>query len=303
MKLYYYKDAHGNFGDDLNPWLWSRLMPGFIDDDDAELFVGIGTLLNDNIPEHPRKIVFGSGVGYGSSLPRVDGTWSFYCVRGPVSAATLGLPGDCAITDSAALVSTVYDTERSKRHGIAFIPHHVSAGHLDWEMVCREVGVRYIDPRKDVDTVLGEISGASAVITEAMHGAILADTFRVPWMPVVLYGHILHSKWEDWTRSLALPYEPRRLAGVYHPDYGYASMDRFKIRVKRSLKAVGIASPSWTPPPPRSSRKEIGRFIEAFHSVVQNPSLQLSRDVDFDRAVGRLVEKLDQLRKDRGIAP
>ena len=33
MKLYYYKAPLGNFGDDLNPWLWPRLLPDIFDDD------------------------------------------------------------------------------------------------------------------------------------------------------------------------------------------------------------------------------------------------------------------------------
>lgn len=301
MKLYYYKDLHGNFGDDLNPWLWSRILPGFMDDDDSKLFVGIGTLLNNNIPRKPSKIVFGAGVGYGSSLPYVDAKWSFYCVRGPLTAATLGLPVDCAITDAAALVSTVFDVDRSRRSGVAFIPHHVSAAYLDWEKVCEEVGLRYIDPRNDVNTVLGQIATSTAIITEALHGAILADAFRVPWMPVVLYEHILHLKWEDWTRSLSLEYQPKHLQGVWNPDYGYPFIDRFKNRIKRSLKSLSIAPHSWTPPPQKSRRAEIERFTEAFQGLVQNPSLQLSSDSNFHRAVFRLLEKLEHLRKDHCI--
>ncbi|WP_329743214.1 polysaccharide pyruvyl transferase family protein [Dyella sp. A6] len=301
MKLYYYKDRHGNFGDDLNPWLWSKLLPEMFDDDDSELFVGIGTLLNNNIPKQPRKVVFGSGAGYGSALPDIDDKWTFYCVRGPVTAARLGLAESCAITDAAALVSTVYNAHAQKRDGVAFIPHHVSARHMDWQAVCRQVGVRYIDPRRDVETVLSEIAGASAVITEAMHGAILADTFRIPWMPVVLYGHVLKSKWEDWSQSLSLEYEPRQLEGVWDPDYNFGTMDRLKIRTKRSFGRMGISPASWTPPPPKSTKKEIDRFLTAFEGLTRNPSFQLSRDSVFDSALARLVEKLDQLRRDRRI--
>jgi hypothetical protein len=29
MKLYYYKDVVGNFGDDLNSWLWDTLFQTF----------------------------------------------------------------------------------------------------------------------------------------------------------------------------------------------------------------------------------------------------------------------------------
>ena len=67
MKLVHWIGKHNkrNFGDELNPWLWSRVLPGFFDDDDAELFLGIGSILFDSWPASSRKIVVGSGfAGY-----------------------------------------------------------------------------------------------------------------------------------------------------------------------------------------------------------------------------------------------
>ncbi|HRG56916.1 MAG TPA: hypothetical protein PLG56_12795, partial [Lacunisphaera sp.] len=64
MKLYYYRDPIGNFGDDLNPWIWTSLLPEILDGDDKELFLGIGTVINSAVPAAPRKLVFGAGLGY-----------------------------------------------------------------------------------------------------------------------------------------------------------------------------------------------------------------------------------------------
>lgn len=300
MKLYYYVDKRGNFGDDLNPWLWPKLLPNVLNDDGSELFVGIGTLLNNNVPSKPKKIIFGSGVGYGSALPSVDEKWKFYCVRGPMTANALGLSREYAITDPAALVSTVFRTDASKRAGVAFIPHHVSAWNLDWERVCQQVGIRYIDPRKGVDTVLDQISKSSAIIAEAMHGAILADSFRIPWMPIVLYDHILQPKWQDWTKSLDLTYSPLQLDGVWDPDYNYSAIDKLKITAKRSLYRFGLGSKGWTPPPRKSTNKEIERFVRDFDRLAGNMTLTMSKDSVFDHALSRLLEKLEQLSKDYG---
>ncbi len=41
MRLYYFKDPRGNFGDDLNPWLWKQLWPELQQGEDDELFVGM----------------------------------------------------------------------------------------------------------------------------------------------------------------------------------------------------------------------------------------------------------------------
>ena len=46
MKPYYWESQHGNFGDDLNLWLWDFLLPGFRDVHAETLLVGVGTVLN-----------------------------------------------------------------------------------------------------------------------------------------------------------------------------------------------------------------------------------------------------------------
>lgn len=245
-----------------------------------------------------KKNVFGSGVGYGSGLPVIDETWKFYCVRGPITAAKLGLSSEYAITDAAALVPSVYCANKFRREGPAFIPHHVSAWNFNWAAMCAKVGIRYIDPRQDVDIVLQEIAKSSAIITEAMHGAIISDAFRIPWMPVILYDHILCSKWLDWTQSLALRYSPARLEGVYHPDYNFSDLDKLKIRVKRSLYSIGIESKQWTRPPRKSTRREVRRFSEEFQQLIDKPKLTLSRDSVFNGVLVQLMERLEELKKD-----
>jgi succinoglycan biosynthesis protein ExoV len=73
MKLYYFDGKArefeiGNFGDDLNPWLWNKVLPVVFDDDERSLFVGIGTLLNHRLPQKSQKLIFGSGFGYGNFI-------------------------------------------------------------------------------------------------------------------------------------------------------------------------------------------------------------------------------------------
>lgn len=62
MKLFYYKEKIGNFGDDLNLWLWPRIAPGLLDNDEQTFFVGIGTLLNSALPEKKNYIRLWRGV-------------------------------------------------------------------------------------------------------------------------------------------------------------------------------------------------------------------------------------------------
>jgi succinoglycan biosynthesis protein ExoV len=70
MKIHHLKQVGGNFGDELNGWLWSELLGDACSDAaDDVLFVGIGTILDRNLPPARVTVVFGTGVGY-TSVPR-----------------------------------------------------------------------------------------------------------------------------------------------------------------------------------------------------------------------------------------
>lgn len=216
MKLHYFRSPHGNFGDDLNAWLWPELLPGVWDDgSDGITFVGVGTILNTLVPQTRLKIVLGSGVGY-SPLPSNlhDGSWSVLGLRGPLSARAAGLSPDAVITDGAILLGTIdglVKPEGARSGNVVFIPHVSSTETGAWEAVCAALGITYVDPRWDFHKVFALIGNARLVITEAMHGAIVADTLRVPFVPLVSSREISSFKWMDWTLSMGLPYRPIRL--------------------------------------------------------------------------------------------
>jgi len=64
VKIHLVKQVQGNFGDELNSWLWNRLLPEtWADAADDVLFAGIGTILDKNLPAATLTIVFGAGAG------------------------------------------------------------------------------------------------------------------------------------------------------------------------------------------------------------------------------------------------
>lgn len=297
MKLYYYKSLTGNFGDDLNPWLWPKLIPEIFDEDHSTLFVGIGTLLNHRIPKPPSKVIFGTGLGYGEK-PSVDDRWHFYCVRGPKTAHELGLPADLAITDSAALVRTIVSPASNRDGGAAYMPHFSSCDHADWPAICQAAGLRFIDPGWPVEKVLDEIRRSSVLITEAMHGAIIADTLRVPWQAVSCYEHILDFKWLDWTSSLEMNYRPVKLYGVWDSERYLPLTGKLKNSIKRAAIRIGMGGAMTEPPPPKSSPSEFDTLICSLANLAKSPDPQLSQDVVFNRALERLQTCLDKVRAD-----
>lgn len=214
MQPFYWQSAHGNFGDDLNLWLWDFLLPGFRDVHPDLLLVGVGTVLNrELLPVGGRKLVIGSGFGYGT-LPDFSDPeeWDIRCVRGPLTAARLGLELRHGIVDPAVMVAEMPEFQNLPKTGQAlFVPHWESTIGGLWPMVCTAAGLDYVDPCGEARSVIKAIAQARLVVAESMHAAILADAFRVPWVAVTTSTSINSFKWLDWAASVGVDYEPRRI--------------------------------------------------------------------------------------------
>lgn len=241
MELYFFRAPSGitNFGDEINPWLWPQLVPEHVGADG--LLVGIGTLLNDLIPATPIKHILGSGAGYGTGPATPDERWNIHFVRGPLTAKLLKLPPDSAVTDGAILIPDD-QFPSSRGSDIGYMPHWQSPIAL-WRKVVSDMGMRFIDPTEGVETVLAQMAQCRLIITEAMHGAILADLMRIEWIPVTTRSDILDFKWQDWCGSLNLDYAPTLLPPLWkaRPDPSRLARLRqwakFK-QVSRALKAL-----------------------------------------------------------------
>jgi succinoglycan biosynthesis protein ExoV len=281
MLIYYHKDPQGNFGDDLNPWLWNRLLPGVFSGEvyhdptirqpipkTEELFVGIGTLLNEHVPSGLVKHVFGSGTGYGAP-PHVDQTWRFHCVRGPLTCKAMGLDSSLSVTDPAVLVRTLpaFQSPRAPTD-IAYMPHCASARNADWKGICDEVGIAFIDPQWPVERVLPAILRTRLLVTEALHGAIVADAMRIPWRPIVSQSGVLSFKWLDWCASLNLPYVPAHLPALWSPRKTSTIAEHFKFRIKRRIA------------------------VRRLRNVVSAGTSVLSSDSVIERVTGELVKRV-----------
>jgi succinoglycan biosynthesis protein ExoV len=288
MKLFFCRIPDGNFGDDLNPYLWPRLLPNAFDGTveyrpkdnhaisltrpDEELFVGIGTLIHNRLPPTAIKHVFGSGYGYGS-LPE-DPNWHYHCVRGPLTTAKLGLAPDKAIVDPAVLIRLLPRPVREKRHRVSFIPHWEMAISGDWKAVCQLAGIHYIDPRRTPDEVIADIAATSTLITEALHGAIVADALRVPWMPVSSKHTILDFKWHDWCGSVGLTYAPTTVPTFWRPRPHVGALIN---GAKRLQAATTLAY------------------------LMKTGRPQLSRDGVLENRIERLLDVLGAFCKERGF--
>ncbi len=214
MDPYYWESQHGNFGDDLNLWLWDFLIPGFRDVHAETLLVGVGTVLNRVLlPEGRHKLVLGSGFGYGTLPDMSDkNEWDIRCVRGPLTAQKVGIDPKLGIIDPAVMVAEMPEFKNlPKKHKKSFVPHWESAAAGIWPVICGAVGLHYIDPRGDAKEVIRDIAQSELIVAESMHGAILADAFRVPWVAVTTSSSINSFKWSDWAQTVGVTYRPRHV--------------------------------------------------------------------------------------------
>ena len=295
MRVYYYQDSYGNFGDELNQWLWPRVLPRGFDRRDNALLLGIGTLIRQEVPETAIKVVLGAGAGYGE-LPRLDERWRFYAVRGPRTAAALGLPAELAMTDTAALIN-VLESSSSVRAGVGFMPHHMSRGRFDWATLCRNIGVDYLDPRAPVTRLLGRIKRLKLVLAEAMHGAIVADALRVPWVPIRAYDHINSFKWHDWSESLDLRYEPVDLPALAD-NHQLHPARRLRDYAKQAWRRKSLTRQGAPERQVPSSRTDIDRASATLAGLAREEHGVLSEDSVLADRVSRLQEALARVRAD-----
>jgi succinoglycan biosynthesis protein ExoV len=326
MHRYVWHGPTSNFGDALNDLIWPLLLPGrFAEDVDApnsdaartdapdrvapqagppdadsrtSLFLGIGSVLDARHAPDRRKVVAGAGFGGYAAPASLDGTWEIYWVRGPRTAQPLGLPASFGLGDPASLLPLVYQVAPSEAAcgpigPIGFMPHFESLARGAWEAAATAAGVLLIDPRAPPRAIVAQIAGCRVLLSEALHGAIVADALRVPWVALAPIVPVHRAKWLDWADSLdltirfhAMPAStPReRLEALFAPN-------RHSLRTCLGY-ACALAQ--------RIDRRaaHLDHAVAALRQAA-GAAPQLSRGRDLARAQGRMLDRLHTFRADQ----
>jgi hypothetical protein len=289
MKLYFYRAHHANFGDELNLWLMPKVFPDFFDEDPSVLFLAIGSIILDTHPKDALKVVFGSGYAGYSDVPKIDDKWKFYCVRGSKTAEACGLSTDLVAGDTAILIHRHLPLNRhAKVHKFSYMPHWQSVDVGHWQRVCRWSGVHFIDPRRPVDEVLDELQKTEVLVTEAMHGAIVADALRVPWIPVQPAVTMHRQKWLDWASALDLKLDPV----VLGPSSTYEAKASSPL-----TGGLGALARAGMPGRKLASLALATRAATALQRATRMPP-NLSSDAALERALQKLESAADRVRRD-----
>jgi succinoglycan biosynthesis protein ExoV len=222
MRLVYFS-GHGNFGDELNAVLWPRLAAEQFATPDRTGFLGIGTIIGMPTPGCDFLHVFSSGVGYdrlaGWNIPR-----RIWCVRGPLTAHMLGADIGTAITDGAILAPSVITEEAGPADpaSVGVMPHWESLHAPGWQRACELAGFTLLDPIGEPAGVIGALRRMRLVLTESLHGAIIADSYGIPWIAICTSRNFSVFKWMDWCLSMEVG-----LAAVMVPPPSMDALLRF----------------------------------------------------------------------------
>jgi len=161
-------------------------------------------------------------------------------------------------------------------------------GH--WREACALAGIKLVDPRRSVDVVLDEIAQSRMLITEAMHGAIVADALRVPWVPVRPIDRAHRDKWLDWTESLHIPYNPAALM----PSSSREILTRMTGRGSLGHRASALAGS----PVLRGADRIVVHAAAAQLRKLARTEPQLSSDRVLDAATARMMHHVELFKKE-----
>jgi succinoglycan biosynthesis protein ExoV len=230
MEIYSHQCDRANIGDELNNWFWDELFgPEIHNIHPDSLLVGIGTVLNEKLPRAKHYHIIGSGTGYGEPFDVHQTNVTVHFVRGPLTAKILQLPDNLVLTDPAILISEMRTQSSTKKIPVAFMTH-IGIDSKDYKSLIEDMGWTYISPSDDETNILSTIANTEVLITSAMHGAIMADSYRTKWIPIITSNEILSFKWEDWCATMKLTFSPKTV-----PAY-WVSDGSFIANIKQAIK-------------------------------------------------------------------
>jgi succinoglycan biosynthesis protein ExoV len=211
--------------DRLNEWLLLQYLRKYATLDETSVLFG-GVTFNKYLvpgyitPFSRQILLLGTGVDENFPLTHPAHNWSVYAVRGPLSAQKLSLPPQKSVTDSAILLKGVLPPLPQQRpYPRTYLAEFQSIRHRHaLEKICAEFNIQLVSLQSTMEKILEAIQQSECVITDSLHGAIVADTLRIPWIPT-LPSQGGDFPWRDWCASMDIPFSAiQRHEDPHTPD-------------------------------------------------------------------------------------
>lgn len=229
------------FMDRLNEWLLLQYLRKYATLDETSVLFG-GVTFNKYLvpgyitPFSRQILLLGTGVDENFPLTTPPHNWAVYAVRGPLTAQKLSLPPQKSVTDSAILLKGVLPPLSQKRHyPRTYLADIQGSRHRHaLEKICAEFNIHLISLQNSMEKILEVLQQSQCVITDSLHGAIVADTLRIPWIPL-LPPQVGDFPWRDWCASMDIPFaaiqphdDPNTLETKSPPAYDASWVRRMK---------------------------------------------------------------------------
>jgi succinoglycan biosynthesis protein ExoV len=135
-----------------------------------------------------------------------------------------------------------------------------------------------------------------------MHGAIIADAFRIPWIAVRPLQAQHCAKWHDWASALGMNIAFAQLPASTWDEELHGWSPKTRDRIRRLLLIPPTPEEKWISTSPilkKTSPTRIARVTRALKSLSSRPGT-LSSNVNMDDVTHRLLDSLARLRREYG---
>lgn len=186
IRLYYWHKP--NFGDAMSADVVAHVSGRPVQHvplAEAEM-VAVGSLLPHtlpalvNAPRDVRPVLWGTGCigpGDGSLLRRVD----IAALRGPITASLMAQAPATPFGDPGIFAADLLKTRPALTGRIGLVPHWTQADDGEIADLVRDLDLQLIDPRTgDAISVIRQIAACRFILTNSLHGMIVADSLGVP---------------------------------------------------------------------------------------------------------------------------
>ncbi len=282
----------------MNEWIWDELTPDLANlGSEDDVLVGLGSILHGNrLRSYKSEIaIMGSGYNLGSTID--EETYRrcrFYAVRGPKTKAAFELSDSVAMLDPGSLAADLQAPSLTSHQRVLFIPHRKNMLEEELEFpledIVKEAGLELLSPGLDSRFVLEKISGASLVVSESLHGLIVADAYRVPWIAVKFGPRVTPYKFRDWGASLDVDIDFIDL----FPGLNFIA--RLERKLSRHLGVKG-QSLDWRKHLDHFGGHISSKFIKSLQAAARNRPT-LSRDDILNQRKAHFYEALEKFKKD-----